>query len=314
MSVASDVCVSLGVLTIGELEDWGNSKQEVRDLMQEKSFQEYISEICASVGTYYQEKRTQISGIQEEEGKQIIEGKIRQDIILSLAEENAIASFTGKSWNDIATITLENRKWLRDKMGETVKRIIGLVDGRISLAKVDRKNGENLNIGISDCWLVAPKIRKIEIGIYPIEKLRQWAESKEEFVKAVRDCEFKTAIRDRRNGLGKVCEDNSIPIYFFEDLETVDSLEQKITERTVQKLAEAQAIASITGESWKSVANRTILDKKWLDEQINCSCDFWLERIKDKIKERRRAHLPDYDCELEDGEVTDDSDTNYLNL
>ena len=96
MALSSNVCVSLGWLPVEKLIEWGYNKKEFCELVNESSFQNYISESWNIIRAYCQSKGIQLEGLQEEE-KQIIDRKIRQDIILSLAELNAIDSLKDKA-------------------------------------------------------------------------------------------------------------------------------------------------------------------------------------------------------------------------
>lgn len=189
MALSSNVCVSLGWLPVEKLIEWGYSKKEFCELVNELGFQNYISESCNIIRAYCQSKGIQVEGLQEEEEKQIIDRKIKQDIILSLARLNAIASLKGESWSDIAQRTLGDTEWLRNQIIKSAESIKTRIDNRIRVLRITRREARNLNL--SDCGLIEYEKRNHEIGIYPIGELRQWAESKDEFTKAVGDNEFK---------------------------------------------------------------------------------------------------------------------------
>lgn len=309
-----DYCVSLGILPVEKLIQWGHSKKEFCDLVNRLSFQNYISELCKSVRRYYQDKGIKIGEFQEEKGKQIITEKIKQDIILSLAEQNAIGSLNGESWEDIAKKTLENTEWLRSQIKRIGESIEKLINNRIRVLRSDRRKVGNLNL--SDCGLILYEKRNHEIGIYPIGRLRQWAESKDEFTEAVGDNVLKKNLNDKHKDLGNECANNSIPIYCFEDFTTLGALEESIREHIIQELVKACCTASLTtGESWEIVFGRTVSNKEWIDEQVNCKCEFFKRRVKQEALERRREHLPDYDVMGWDGELPEEpGGVNLLNL
>lgn len=313
MALSSTVCVSLGWLPVEKLIEWGDSKKEFCELVNESSFQNYISESWNIIRAYCQSKGIQLEGLQEEE-KQIIDRKIRQDIILSLAELNAIDSLKGESWSDIAKRTLGNTEWLRNQISKIAESIKTLIDNRIRVLRITSREAANLNL--SDCGLIEYEKRNHEIGIYPIGELRQWAESKDEFIKAVGDNELKRNLRDKYKDLGNECANNSISIYCFEDFTTPEALEESIREHIIQELVKACCIASLTtGETWETVFSRTVLDKEWMDKQVNYKCEFLKRKVKQEALERRRAHMPDYDIMGSDGRLPDEpGGVNFLNL
>lgn len=203
MVLSPRVCVSLGILPVEELIQWGHSKKEFCDLVNGSSFQKYISVLCDSVRKYYQDKGIKIGELQEEKGEQIITGKIKQDIILSLAEQNAIGSLNGESWENISKRTLENTEWLRSQIKRIGESIVTCINNRIRVLRIDRREVGNLNL--SDCGLILYEKRNHEIGIYPIGELRKWAESKDEFTEAVGDKVLKKNLKDKHKDLGNEC-------------------------------------------------------------------------------------------------------------
>ena len=66
MVLSPRVCVSLGWLPVEKLIEWGDSKKEFCELVNESSFQKYISVLCDSVRKYYQDKGIKIGELQEE--------------------------------------------------------------------------------------------------------------------------------------------------------------------------------------------------------------------------------------------------------
>lgn len=83
---------------------------------------------------------------------------------------------------------------------------------------------------------------------------------------------------------------------------TLEALKENIIEHIVRELVKACCIATLTtDESMESVFGRTVSNKTWINEQVNCKCEFLKRKVKQEALERRRAHMPDYDIMGSDG-------------
>ena len=273
-----DYFVSVLWMRRKELTEWGEKKEKVQTFFLGEDFDVSVKLIVEFVRKKYATaKNIRVNGLNEDILEIIVRNAVKQKIISAIAQEYIKYSFEGKEWSEVEKLTLSSKRWLTQTIGKCAEGIKSSIDGKISLAKTDKK----CEVHISNCNIVEADTVKRSRATYSAEKLLQWAEMEGIFGRIQN---FNKNVVAAHEDSKKYCFEKGFSSSDFEETWDRNVFFQKVKKHISRKLGEIYAEAKINGGDWDEICSKKLSDDEWIKVQI----DLIVESVKERIDKALR--------------------------